>query len=514
MQLNGETPAQLEYAEEVHEAGGVSLNPDDGNDTSKDQDWEYEKAYNRTDFYVLATTALWMLPKLLIFLPLSLICCFVPVLIARLYGALLPEPLERVPRNVCFYMWFSVAFITGLPAFVMIVTSYLLDCIAYYIFSLTYCTVMCRWAEAIDGFEKIRPFRGGPSIITKAPDIFCCLMGQTLRQGFCEILYCHSMMWVLIPWLKYYINCNPFIYELDHRLVQQISTSMNELGPVEAVTHDCKKIISQARPTREKAHRIDLWSFVPHYPYPPPDRRWALGMQMGGGNYPGKFTLLVHTTHADSKAEGVQEQFVLSNSIARPVYRVMLWYSNPFHFYTGWVEASISTGLPAQPKKMHGGEHPMWLVSGKTFLTADRDSYCGSGMIDWFFDYWLPVFVHEVRFSMTYRKNIFAGMSEKEAKHNAFDYAASMYQEVVSKDGISQPKPLIGRKQYKGEDTLTIYEEQGRKEHKDQAHAFEDEYLGKTASTRTAGKCTSCIMGRDLHEPYEEEDEEEDCAQE
>ena len=93
----------------------------------------------------------------------------------------------------------------------------------------------------------------------------------------------------------------------------------------------------------------DYWNFVPHYPYPPPHRRWAMGLQVGtsaralttvsydtvsqaGGscNTPAKFTLLVHATHAISDAggsEGVKstEQFVLSNSVHSPCYRVMLW---------------------------------------------------------------------------------------------------------------------------------------------------------------------------------------------
>merc|ERR1719379_761435 len=137
------------------------------------------------------------------------------------------------------------------------------------------------------------------------------------------------------------------------------------------------------------AHRIDCWSLVPHYPYPPADRRWAVGMQTAGYSLPVKFATLTHTTHADSKLgcscvnnyrfpcghTGCQEQLVLSSSIARPAYRVMLWYSNPFHFLTGWVEASISTGGKSQPHKKFGGEHPMWLVSGRSQLTSGRDSF-------------------------------------------------------------------------------------------------------------------------------------------
>lgn len=76
-------------------------------------------------------------------------------------------------------------------------------------------------------------------------------------------------------------------------------------------------------------------------------------------------TLLTHSTHAVAEAAGVTEerQFVLSGCTERPVWRVMLWYSNPYHFFTGWVEASITHGRPSQVDKVHGGEHPMWLVT-------------------------------------------------------------------------------------------------------------------------------------------------------
>ena len=34
-----------------------------------------------------------------------------------------------------------------------------------------------------------------------------------------------AVMWLFMPWLKYFINCNPYIYDLNHRLCQQISTA-------------------------------------------------------------------------------------------------------------------------------------------------------------------------------------------------------------------------------------------------------------------------------------------------
>jgi len=268
-----------------------------------------------------------------------------------------------------------------------------------------------------------------------------------------------SCMWLLMPWFKYYINCNPWIYDLDHRLCQQISTDMQDLGTAKQVAATSREIISQARQCPQMARRLDLWSFVPHYPYPPPNRRWALGLQAGGSEFPGRFTLIVRTTHAVSKAGGCREQFVLSNSCELPIYRVMLWYSNPFHFLTGWVEASISNGRPSQPKKNLGGEHPMWLVTAKTPLVAGRDSMTGSGMIDAFFDYWLPVFVHEMR-HLTYRRKY---IGDPRGFDLALQRAEARYQEVYSADGVSEATSRMGRDLYKGADALSTYQTAGDK---------------------------------------------------
>jgi hypothetical protein len=103
----------------------------------------------------------------------------------------------------------------------------------------------------------------------------------------------------------------------------------------------------------------------------------------------------------------------------------MLWYDNPYHFFTGFVEASISTGLPSQPKKKHGGEHPMWIVTSHSPLLSERSSKTGVGMIDQFFDHWLPTFVDTVR-------TLIRGP----------EIAKQMHQEVISKDGISVPVPI------------------------------------------------------------------------
>jgi hypothetical protein len=224
-------------------------------------------------------------------------------------------------------------------------------------------------------------------------------------------------------------------------------------------------------------------------------------MQAGGLKYPKKFTLLVHATHYDHKggvcdhgdkdpcdprmeieneADQTFGQLVLSNSTARPVYRVMLWYSNPYHFLTGWVEASISKGLPSQPDKHLGGEHPMWLVSGNTPLTSGRNSFTGSGLIDAFFDYWLPVFVRECRISSTieseWHKVQSGQLTAKQLRRIAKDYGDENYQEVMSKDGVSNPLTTKGVSHYeslkvRGQGyTQGDYDDAAKSLHKDAIH--------------------------------------------
>merc|ERR1719291_865802 len=69
-------------------------------------------------------------------------------------------------------------------------------------------------------------------------------------------------------------------------------------------------------------------------------------------------------------------------------------------------------------------------------------------MIDAFFDYWLPVFVHEMRRDTKYRELCQKEMTPAQAKKEALSYADSKYQEVSSKDGISAPLDKVGLDKY------------------------------------------------------------------
>ena len=295
-----------------------------------------------------------------------------------------------------------------------------LDYLLYYLFGGVFFVLFGSVKQYKASQKIIGPYRGGRILFS---DIFVASIGQCLRNGTMEHALSFTTMLTVMPWIKYYINANPLIYPFKERFVQQISTSLKDIG-VDTAHEKAREIISRTRQNGRLAKRLDLWRFCPHRPYPPPGRRWANGLQAAN-----IITLITHVTHGVAEAQGVTEkdQFVLSNCTERPVWRVMLWYSNPYHFLSGWVEASITNGEPSQKDKVHGGEHPMWLVTAASPLLSNRDSVTGPGIIDAFFDSWLPVIVNEIR-----------------RLARGAEYAASMHQEVVSKDGLSRPAATVG----------------------------------------------------------------------
>mmetsp|Transcript_68660 Transcript_68660/g.107380 ORF Transcript_68660/g.107380 Transcript_68660/m.107380 type:complete len:314 (+) Transcript_68660:52-993(+) len=237
LKLNAEFVEHMEYARAVKANGGVSLKKDKlGNpqscDASMAREWTYEER-PFIDAYVLITTVIWMLPKLIVYLPTMCMLTFIPCFLCRVFMGIMPESIDRVQRNYIFYMTSVIICCTlFLPAILLATTSYVLDLLVFYLFSIPFCIVTLQWGQVFKNFEVIRPLKGGLSILAHSTDIMMCIMGQSVPQGLFEITYMVSRMFVLLPWLKYYINCNPYIYVLDHRLVQQISTSMEDFAPL------------------------------------------------------------------------------------------------------------------------------------------------------------------------------------------------------------------------------------------------------------------------------------------
>lgn len=414
---DGETLAQMRHAHKIKKIQECM---------SKDVPWKHDNSLSTTDHYCEITSIFFIVLKFIVFMLPLFILAFPVAFASWLYAKCMKTPTETVVRDCRFVAYCTLMMPFCLPFILMTIVAYLFDSIFYYLFSVPfYMYRLCsdKNASIKSSWDSIRPYRRGPSTFVHMIDIFVCLVGQTLREGLLSSTFDVACMIVIIPWVKYYINTNPWLYNLEERFIQQITTSMKDM-PVPEVTGAIRDIISRSKQPKDIETDEEHWSFVPHYPYPPSGRNWALGMQCGGKPYMG-FYLLVHVTHAlkmNTMEKRDPNYFVFSNCVEEPIYRVMLWYNNPYHLFTGFVEASVSTGGKYQPDKIYGGEHPMWLVTGRSPFLADRTSKTGPGWIDKFFDWWLPYFVFEVR-------KVLRGE----------EYAKKHFETVISEDGISRP---------------------------------------------------------------------------
>mmetsp|Transcript_21263 Transcript_21263/g.49324 ORF Transcript_21263/g.49324 Transcript_21263/m.49324 type:complete len:436 (-) Transcript_21263:396-1703(-) len=415
--INGETRAQMQHARELKAQKA---------DTTVDQEWTVNQSLRISDCYVYITSGMWLLIKTPLLIFFVFFSALPMCILARCWGAFLKTPTDEVTSGRCGLFLLCFPFVAVYMFLALF--AFCLDTFVYYLFSLPFFVLRllfcgCCHVRLCGSYSTLRPYSYGPFVFTHVTDLLVALVGQVLRHGVIESAWRCSVMVVVVPWLKYYIAVNPLIYNLDERFVTQISTSMQDM-PTEDVSLTARRIISRTKQETGLRMRQDMWEFAPHYPYPPAGRNYALGLQAGGQGIFGTF-LVVHTTHAlevgSSKLRD-PDWLILSNSVALPAYRVMLWYNNPFHQFTGFVEASTTTGAPSQLDKHLGGEHPMWLVATHSPMLSGRKGVTGPGSVDGFFDRWLPKFVDEVR-------TLLRGK----------EYAEQMHEEVISKDGVSRP---------------------------------------------------------------------------
>lgn len=509
--LNGETEAQITQADRYRNAFKGKSDRDQHFPLASESEIPGKASNAATaDSYVFYTSIISLAPKVILMM--------VPMLILHLPAALLAvgyiralqcggAKMEAIPRTPSFHVVCTVVLVLMAPVGFLVLFSLLYDYATMSIWNMIYYIVVrgpregfnLTASKIFEARKAINPYRGGPGILTHLEDIVVAFMGHTVRHPFGQSTWMLCIMWLVMPYVKYHMNINPYTHDIKPRFVQQISASMEDVDKrVEfnddlwdvhpdaggaRVAEAARAIITHTLPDAHILEDAAHWNFVPHYPYPPgfrkmccdgpdeefreprgdeegsfmvADRRWAMGIQ-AGGTFPLNFLLLVHTTHANVMSEGITQQMLVSDSAELPLYRVMLWYNNPFHFLTGFVEASVTNGQPGQTDKKLGGEHPMWLLASDSDLHAKRGSITGSGMIDAFFDRWLPKFVMEIRY-MTFQKLFRRRKDDSLAKgqpprhqrpgREAFKYAFDNYQEVETKDGISKLSDLKGGENY------------------------------------------------------------------
>jgi len=231
-------------------------------DPSVDQEWPVDEGLRGADRYVFVVTCLYLVPKVLVFHPVLMALQLPALLLARCRVWSFVAPTFKVDRSTCGHRaYVAAAFLLALPALLVVIISYLLDMVAYYAFSILYCAATCKWKQYGDSCRALQPYRGGPTVCSMG-DFFVCMLGATWRQGALEATFMLASMWSVIPWMKSFVNANPFVYPREERFVQQISTSMQDVS-LDDLTSGIDEIIVSRGKVGHETGRVAVRTALP-----------------------------------------------------------------------------------------------------------------------------------------------------------------------------------------------------------------------------------------------------------
>lgn len=196
---------------------------------------------------------------------------------------------------------------------------------------LVFGEVYCVMDNGLDRYQRnlqvIRPYCNGPPLYRYFPDCVAAVAGMVYRRGLIEFTSSFALMFIINPWIKYWVCGNIYTSELKERFVTQVGSPLDDMTP-EQVATSFRKYISRTKnreDNRQYIHNVIL--FCPHFPFPRGQKRkWAVGLEHS------TIACFVHTIHFQGNPVKPE---CFSRSADVPVYRVILWRNNPYHIYTG-----------------------------------------------------------------------------------------------------------------------------------------------------------------------------------
>ena len=352
--------------------------------------WDINKQYDKADFFQGAVMLIVLVPQLILLYPILFVVLLPSVFVNLLYITFLVPPVcDTIPRTFAWRIHCVLQALLCIPSALIALISLSISRLSMFIFGSMFLFVESGWSRYRRNIEIIKPFCGGPPLYRYFSDCIAAAAGMVYRRGLMEFTSSFALMFIINPWVKYWITGNVYTGDLSIRYVTQVGRPMDDMT-LDQVKRNFRQYISRAKNIRESNSFIcNPLLFCPHFPYPPRRSRryFAVGLEHS------TIAAFVHTTHFKSKSscsdEG-EKSHCLSRSAAEPIYRVILWRNNPYHIYTGIVEACIS-------KKRQALEHPMWLISSHNKLAADPKVLLSTGWIDLFFDTFIPNFEYFIR---------------------------------------------------------------------------------------------------------------------
>eukprot|EP00472_Partenskyella_glossopodia_P007823 CAMPEP_0197518582 /NCGR_PEP_ID=MMETSP1318-20131121/3804_1 /TAXON_ID=552666 /ORGANISM="Partenskyella glossopodia, Strain RCC365" /LENGTH=550 /DNA_ID=CAMNT_0043069047 /DNA_START=84 /DNA_END=1736 /DNA_ORIENTATION=+ len=334
--------------------------------------WEF------ADYY--AIFLIFLLWPFLIFAFVFATVLSIPMLtLCKIYTCFNKGPRNYIERDCSFGTFVAACFILNLPKMILSV----IHCIIWLVLSHILCAPVGIFVigptQVAKNFRALKPFCQIPPY--SFDDIVVAVIGGFHRQGFCEFFSNYCTATIIDPFFKYFLICNPWTMKLAVRYCNQWTKPMGSNYDDMHIIHALRTNVSRVLHGPGDRDEIDTNVFSAFYQLPGPKRnklhaclrpvrtckvQTAMGFQ---------FTKSIcHFTHSGhAPRDGSVAPY--STTAKHLVYPVSLFYFNPTHMLTGYVEVNI--------KPDHSMEHPMWCLMGEGYFPH----YFYSEVVQVFFKY-------------------------------------------------------------------------------------------------------------------------------
>jgi hypothetical protein len=206
--LKGETRRLVEHAQKLIQ---------ETNDTSVDGPWWVEKSWSISDFYTILIMAIFVPPIILLW-PVIFACCLLPVHMNHRYICDLPAGCDTIPRER--FEWklhLAIQFVTSLPVQFLAMITLLYSNVVITVFGCLYLLVSSIFrrkspiARLLNNLDVVAPYQQGPNLYLHFEDCVVAVAGSVHRQGLMEFTVSFATMFIVNPWMKYWITGNLFL---------------------------------------------------------------------------------------------------------------------------------------------------------------------------------------------------------------------------------------------------------------------------------------------------------------
>lgn len=175
-------------------------------DTSIDGVWLIQD-FGFADIFTVTIMILGCVLKLPVVLLLLMMTTSLPLLLNCFYFSTLCEDIHSVNRSgVLWTLHISLQWLLSVPAQCVVFLNLTFDYLFMNVFGLIWVFLSCSRSRLLRNREVVSKYSEGPSLYLHFTDIVIATGGQLRRQGFLEMWLPFCIMFIVNPWIKYWIS--------------------------------------------------------------------------------------------------------------------------------------------------------------------------------------------------------------------------------------------------------------------------------------------------------------------